>query len=51
METIIRKWGNSLGIRIPSHIAKDLSLEEGSCVEIEDVDNKIIIKPKRKSPF
>ena len=49
METVIKKWGNSLGIRIPSLIAKDLSLKEGSCVEIEDERGRIVIKPKKKN--
>ena len=25
METVVKKWGNSLGIRIPNHIARELS--------------------------
>ncbi len=49
METVIKKWGNSLGIRIPSLIAKDLSLKEGSFVEIEDERGRIVIKPKKKN--
>ncbi len=49
METVIKKWGNSLGIRIPSLIAKDLSLKEGSYVEIEDERGRIVIKPKKKN--
>jgi antitoxin MazE len=49
METVIKKWGNSLAIRIPSLIAKDLSLKEGSSVEIEDDRGKIVIKPKKKN--
>ena len=49
METVIKKWGNSLGIRIPSLIARDLSLKEGSFVEIEDERGRIVIKPKKKN--
>ena len=44
MKAIVRKWGNSLGIRIPSHMAKDLSLENGSSVNIIEEDNRIIIQ-------
>jgi len=29
MEAKIQKWGNSLGLRIPAAIAKDLSLKHG----------------------
>jgi antitoxin MazE len=49
MEAVIKKWGNSLGIRIPNLIVRELSLKEGSCVEIRDKGNEIIIKPKQKN--
>ena len=48
MQTVIKKWGNSLGLRIPSFLAKNLSLKEGTCVEIEDGGNKIIIRSKEQ---
>ena len=44
METIVKKWGNSIGIRIPKHIAKEFSLKDGSLVDIEDKENQIIIQ-------
>ncbi len=49
METVIKKWGNSLGVRIPSLMAKDLSLKDGSFVEIEEEGDKIVIKQKKKT--
>jgi len=49
MEAIVRKWGNSLGIRIPNHIAKKLTLKDGSCVDISDREKEIIIKSVQKS--
>ena len=48
METVVKKWGNSLGIRIPNIIARELSLKDGSFVEINDKGNEIIIKPVKK---
>jgi antitoxin MazE len=48
METIVRKWGNSLGIRIPNTIARELSLKDGSFVDIKDKGKEIIIRPKSK---
>ena len=48
MDAVIRKWGNSLGIRIPSNIAKETALVDGSHVEIEDIDGQIIIRPKNR---
>jgi antitoxin MazE len=49
MEATISKWGNSLGIRIPSLISKDLKLEDGSRVLIEEENNRIVIYPKSNS--
>ena len=48
MNTLVKKWGNSLGIRIPSTIAKDLEIEDGSSVEIYEEKDRIIILPSRK---
>ncbi len=47
MKATIQKWGNSLGVRIPSMMAKDLMLEHGSEVELIEEDNRIIIQPQR----
>ena len=49
METVIKKWGNSLGIRIPNQIARELSLKDGSFVTINDRGKEIVIKPIHKS--
>ena len=48
MEAVIKKWGNSLGIRIPNMIARNLSLKDGSSVEISEEDNKVIIIPRKE---
>jgi antitoxin MazE len=49
MEAIIKKWGNSLGIRIPNFIVREFSLKDGSFVEIKDKGNEIIIRPKNEN--
>ena len=49
METVVKKWGNSLGIRIPNQIARELSLKDGSFVTINDRGKEIVIKPIQKS--
>jgi antitoxin MazE len=48
MDAVVRKWGNSLGIRIPGNMAKEISLQDGSFVDIEGKDGQIIIKPRNK---
>jgi len=49
METVVKKWGNSLGIRIPNLLAKGLSLKDGSYVSINDTGNEIVIRPVKKN--
>jgi antitoxin MazE len=48
METVVKRWGNSLGIRIPNIIAKSKTLSDGVSVEIIDTENGILIFPKHK---
>ena len=49
MEAVVKKWGNSLGIRIPNHITRGLSLKDGSYVDINNKGKEIIIKPIKKN--
>jgi antitoxin MazE len=49
MEAVVKKWGNSLGIRIPSLIVRELALKDGSFVDINDKGKVIIIKPIKKN--
>jgi len=48
MEAVVQKWGNSLGIRIPNLIARELSLKNGSIVDINENGKEINIKPLKK---
>jgi len=34
MQTTVRKWGNSLGVRVPSALADGANLSEGTPVEV-----------------
>ena len=47
MQTFVQKWGNSLGIRIPSSYVKEFKLKNGSSVDIVEEEGKIVIVPKR----
>ncbi|MDR2922606.1 MAG: AbrB/MazE/SpoVT family DNA-binding domain-containing protein [Treponema sp.] len=49
MEAVVKKWGNSLGIRIPNVFARELSLKDGSFVDITGKEKAIIIKPVQKN--
>lgn len=43
MTTKIRKWGNSLAVRIPDEFAENLDLRDGSVVGFQQSGGKIII--------
>lgn len=43
MTTKIQKWGNSLAVRLPRDIARELRLREGSEVAVEKEQNRITI--------
>lgn len=43
MTTKVQKWGNSLAVRLPRHVAEDVDLGEGSVVNVAVRDRQIII--------
>lgn len=49
MLAVVQKWGNSLGIRIPSLWAKDNNVTKGSKIEVVVEKDKIVILPQRKT--
>ena len=48
MEAYLQKWGNSLGLRIPMNLLKQLDLKDGSKVDISLCGEDLIIHPKKK---
>jgi len=46
MELELKKWGNSLGLRIPHKLAVSYGLEENSVVEILESPAGLIIRKK-----
>lgn len=49
MNTVrIKKWGNSLALRIPKPMADDLDLTENSLIEIKSERGNIVLVPLRK---
>lgn len=45
MNTKVRKWGNSLAVRIPKVVAEEAGIYEESSVEMKNIDGKIVISP------
>lgn len=50
MEIQLKKWGNSLGFRMPHQLVVRLGLDENSTLEILEVDNTLVIKKKSTPP-
>lgn len=50
MTTTAQKWGGSIGVRIPQHIAKKYNLVNGMKVEIFDNGENIVVKPVQDKP-
>ena len=49
MRTHIRKWGNSLALRIPLQFSKHFHLEEGATVDISLKNDHLLIKPQKET--
>jgi len=49
MIVAIRKWGNSLALRIPKDIAQTLHIENNSMLELNIKDGALIIKPQNET--
>ena len=49
MTVPLRKWGNSLAIRIPKDIANTLSIGDNSIMELVIVDGVLLLKPRKST--
>lgn len=45
MELRFNKWGNSLGVRFPKVLTEMLGVAEGSSVDAQIIDGKLVISP------
>jgi len=45
MKGQVKKWGNSLAVRIPAPVADELGLQDNAPVQLEVVDGKLTIQP------
>lgn len=44
MQITVSKWGNSLGIRIPTSVINALSIKNGDNISYEVRDNALVLK-------
>ena len=49
MTTKIKKWGNSLAVRLPKEMIRRLALKEGSAVFVREVRDTIIIRRQEQA--
>ncbi|AFM42451.1 growth regulator [Desulfosporosinus acidiphilus SJ4] len=47
MEAMARKWGNSIGIRIPASMANSIKITDGTPIDVELDGERIIITRKK----
>ena len=45
MKAIVKKWGNSLGLRLPKVLSQQLQIEENTTVEMEVLHGRLVISP------
>lgn len=50
MKTRVRKWGNSLALRIPRSVAAEARLAENTPVELSLREGKLVIQPVSPPP-
>lgn len=48
MQAFVAKWGNSLALRLPRTVARELDISEGTPVELRVRDDTLTVIPKRR---
>ena len=51
MITKVTKLGNSLTISIPQNLAQEISISEGSEINISVIDGNLVVKPKNSQKY
>ncbi len=51
MQANIVKWGNSLALRVPASLAKELDVDAGTQVDMVVKNGKLVVSPPKAVPF
>jgi len=51
MVATVAKWGNSLAVRIPQHVVKEIQLTEGAEVDLVVIDGNLVIRPRPRRRY
>ncbi len=46
MDIPLRRWGNSLGLRIPHKLVESLAWDETCVVEVHEIEQTLVIRKK-----
>jgi len=41
----LKRWGNSLAVRIPANVATEAELSEGQEVDVQAADGQVLVRP------
>ncbi len=47
----VKKWGNSLAIRIPKSFAKEINLDSGTKINLTLENGRLIIEPLKQKEY
>ena len=51
MRAVVKKWGNSASIRIPSNVLKAAKLEIDDPVDVREEQGRIVVEPLRPTSY
>jgi antitoxin MazE len=51
MRAVVKKWGNSASIRIPSNVLKAAKIEIDDPVDIREEQGRIVVEPLRPPSY
>ncbi len=51
MTSVVARWGNSLGIRIPKTVAEQAKITEGTSISFSVEGNSIVITPQKRRKY
>ncbi|MGB0563806.1 MAG: AbrB/MazE/SpoVT family DNA-binding domain-containing protein [Spirulinaceae cyanobacterium] len=51
MVATVAKWGNSIAVRIPQNLAKEIQVTEGTQLDLDIVDGNLVMKPRNRKPY
>lgn len=46
MKSVLAKWGNSLAVRIPAGIARELGFEAGAMIDVKNDNGRFVVESR-----